>query len=195
MVYNTFMPEAQPKKTEKHFEDQLDDEEVLYVFRKHPIVMRKGLVFGSLALLVGPLFTLGLIYLKPDNPPSMGFFGLSLLLSSVLAILIMFPYWLSWYFSVFIVTDQRFIQISQKGFFDKSIVDLSLSQIQSLNYEIKGVQETLLGYGTILVQTYMGDLVIHELHHPGHIYKKLITILRDHGITPTTLRRDNELSE
>ncbi len=194
-MYNMLMAEEQPKQSEKYFEDQLDDEEVLYVFRKHPIVMRRGLILGSLALLVGPLITLGLIYLKPNNPPSMGFFLLSLLASFGLTVLVLFPYWLGWYFSVFIITDQRFIQITQKGFFDKSIVDLSLTQIQSLNYEIKGVQETLLGYGTILVQTYMGDLVIHDLHHPGHIYKKLITILRDHGVTPSTLVKDNESTE
>lgn len=194
-MYNMLMAEEQPKQSVKYFEDQLDDEEVLYVFRKHPIVMRRGLIVGSLTLLVGPLITLGLIYLKPNNPPSMGFFLMSLLTSLGLTILVLFPYWLGWYFSVFIITDQRFIQITQKGFFDKSIVDLSLTQIQSLNYEIKGVQETLLGYGTILVQTYMGDLVIHDLHHPGHIYKKLITILRDHGVTPSTLAKGNESTE
>lgn len=176
---------------QKHFEDQLDDEEVLYVFRKHPIVMRKGLVFGSFALLIGPLFTLILLYVRPNDPPSMGFFGLSLVLSIVLMVIVMFPYWITWYFSVFIITDQRFIQISQKGLFNKSIVDLSLKQIQSMNYEIKGIQETLLGYGTILLQTYMGDLVIHELHHPAKIYKKLVTILRDKGITPDVMQTDS----
>ena len=37
----------------KYFEDQYEDEEVLMVFNKHPVVMRKGLVFASVALLVG----------------------------------------------------------------------------------------------------------------------------------------------
>ncbi len=177
----------QPKQTTKYFADQLDDEEVLYVFRKHPIVMRKGLILGMGAWLIGPLYTVLLTYLRPNNYPSMTFFFLSLLLSIGVGMIILFPYWISWYFSVFIITDQRFIQVTQKGLFNKSIVDLSLKQIQSLNYEIKGIQETLLGYGTILMQTYMGDLVIHNLHHPGHIYKKLLTILRDLGVTPTTM--------
>jgi hypothetical protein len=43
---------------DKYFETQFDDEEVLYVFRKHPIVMRKGLIFGMAAWLVGPVYTL-----------------------------------------------------------------------------------------------------------------------------------------
>jgi hypothetical protein len=80
------------------------------------------------------------------------------------------------------VTDQRFVQVTQKGFFTSSVVDIALNQIQMLSYEIRGVQETLLRFGTIKVQTYMGELVIHDVHHPGKTAKKLQLILRDLGI-------------
>jgi hypothetical protein len=90
--------------------------------------------------------------------------------------------WVPWFFSVFIVTDQRFIQISQKGFFHKAVTDITLPQIQLINYEIAGVEQTLLGYGTIVVQTYVGDLTIHHVHHPAKTAKKLQIILRDQGI-------------
>jgi hypothetical protein len=110
-----------PKVTEngnaRYFEDQYDDEEVLYVFRKHPIVMRKGLIYSSFGLLVGPLFTLILTYARPENPPSMNFFYASFVASIALSALIMFPYWMSWHFSVYVLTTERFLQISQKGFF------------------------------------------------------------------------------
>ncbi len=177
------------KEPAKYFEDQLDDEEVLYVFRKHPIVMRKGLVLCC----IGPLLGIIPAAVKPEL--GFGWFFGGLAGGFLLGALLILPYWISWYYSVFIITDQRFIQMTQKGLFNKSIVDLSLNHIQSLNYEIKGIQETLLGYGTILVQTYMGDLVIHDLHHPGHIYKKLIMILRDQGITPTSLANKENTDE
>ncbi len=169
----------------KYFPDQFDDEEVLYVFHKHPIVMRKGLVFGMAAWLVGPVYTLILteIHANDGKAPSMGFFGLSLLLSILLGFLILAPSWIGWHFSVFILTDQRFIQITQKGLFHRAVADLGLSQIQSVNYEISGLQETLLGFGTIKMQTYVGDLVIHDVHHPAKVQKKLLTILRDEGIS------------
>jgi hypothetical protein len=166
----------------KYFPDQFDNEEVLYVFRKHPIVMRKGLVWGSLGLLVGPLYTLILTYTHTSNPPSMTFFYLSFIVSVALAGLIFFPDWMSWYYSVFIVTDQRFIQITQKGFFHRSVVDMGINQIQMVNYEISGLQETLLGFGTIIMQTFVGDLVIHYLHHPQKIQKHLLEILRNEGM-------------
>lgn len=170
----------------KYFEDQFDDEEVLYVFHKHPIAMRKGLVIGLVAWLIGPLYTLTLTYVHPTSPPNMTFFILSLVLSIVLGLVLFSPSWIGWHFSVFIVTDQRFIQITQKGLFHRAVADITLNQIQSVNYEVSGLQETLLGFGTIKMQTYVGDLTIREVSHPAKIQKKLLGILRQEGITTNT---------
>ena len=160
----------------KYFEDQFDDEEVLLVFRKHPLVMRKGLILGSL----GPL--LGVIPAAVRPELGFGWFYGGLALGCLLGVLLFFPSWINWHYSIFIVTDQRFIQITQKGLFHRSVVDIGLNQVQMVNYEIAGFQETLLGFGTILMQTYLGDLTIHHIHHPARIQKKMINILREEGI-------------
>lgn len=159
----------------KYFEDQFDDEEVLYVFKHHPVVMRKGLVFGMLGPLVGILPAA----IKPDLGFSFFFGGLAA--GFILGGLILLPSWIGWNFSIYIITDQRFLQIKQKGLFHRAVADIGLSQIQSVNYEIAGLQETMLGFGTIKLQTYVGDLVIKDVHHPDKIQKKLATILRDLG--------------
>lgn len=164
------------KKAEKYFADQFDDEEVLMVFRKHPVVMRKGLVIALLGPLVGVI--------PAAIKPSLGFgwffggFGVGV----ALGLLLFLPSWIAWFYSVFIVTDQRFIQITQKGLFHRSVVDIGLNQIQMVNYEISGLQETLLGFGTIVMQTYMGDLVMHDMHHPAEVQKKMLRILREQGV-------------
>src|SRR5581483_3512608 len=171
---------------QKYFDDQFDDEEVLYVFHKHPIVMRKGLIVSSACLLIGPLYTLALTYFNPDNPQSILFFLASLVASLIVCSVVFMPWWISWHFSVFIVTDQRLIQITQKGLFHRSVVDMSLRQIQMVNYEVAGLEQTLLGFGTIVMQTLVGDLVIHEIHHPDKMQKKILEILRDQGVTANT---------
>jgi uncharacterized membrane protein YdbT with pleckstrin-like domain len=168
------------QKPAKYFEDQFDDEEVLFVFRKHPIVMRKGLVLGML----GPL--IGILPAAIDLSLGLTGFFLGLLGGCILGVLIFAPDWISWHFSVFIMTDQRFIQISQKGLFHRAVADLGLQQIQSVNYEIAGMQETLLGFGTIHMQTYVGDLIIHDLHHPEKIQKRIIGVLRKEGVNLST---------
>jgi len=111
---------------DKYFEDQMDGEEVLFVFRKHPIVMRKGLIIGMAAWLVGPLYTFALTYIyanQPDKIPSVNFFFISLAASIMLGVILIIPSWISWYFSVFIVTDQRLIQITQRGLFNRTVVE------------------------------------------------------------------------
>lgn len=158
----------------KYFSDQLDNEELLLVFKKHPIVMRKGLILAMFALLFGTIPSL----IRPEY--SYLFWGLGI--GFVVALIVFFPSWISWYYSVFIVTDQRLIQMSQKGFWTRSVVDIGLNQIQMVNYEVAGLQQTMLGFGTIMMQTFVGDLVIHDVHRPAKVQKQLLTILREQGV-------------
>src|SRR5690606_37458759 len=97
-----------------HFDGQHDDEEVLLVIRRHPIVMRKGL----LILLIILLFSMVPLLIWPTNLQLFWIVGLGLILGS----LAIFYYWIGWYFSLFIVTDQRFVKIIQEGLFKRSVV-------------------------------------------------------------------------
>ncbi len=160
-------------KQKKLFEDQLDGEDLLFVFNKHPIVMRRGLIYAMIAILLGTIPSL----IKPEYSYLFGGLAGGFLLSAI----IMMPYWISWHYSVFIVTDQRLIQITQKGLWTRSVVDIGLNQIQMVNYEVAGLEQTLLGFGTINIQTFVGDLVIHHIHHPAKIQKKLLGVLREKG--------------
>ncbi len=160
----------------KHFKEQFDDEEVLLVFKKHPIVMRKGIVLAAIGLLAGMLPAL----IKPTYGWFFGGLGIGL----GLAIILIFPWWVKWYFSVYIMTNQRFIQQS-RSLLQINFVDISLDQIQMINYQIAGLEETLLHFGTITVQTYVGDLVIREVHHPERIQKQMVEALRKLGIHPS----------
>lgn len=171
-----------PKR--RYFREQFDEEDVLLVFRKHPIVMRRGLLLASLGILVGPLYTLALTYINQDNPPSMTFFFISLLLSLALASVLLFPWWVRWYFSVYIMTTHRFIQ-QTRSLLQVNVVDIGLEQIQMINYQISGLEQTMLRFGTIVVQTYVGDLVIHDVHHPSRIQQQMVHHLRELGIHPT----------
>ena len=188
--YNTLMAEEQQTKKQKpvkYFENQFDDEEVLYVFRRHPVVMRLGLIVSMGSWLIGPLVILALTYIMPNNPPSLTAYFLAMFGSIFFGSLLILPWWIGWSFSVFILTNQRFVQITQKGLFHTSFADISLPHIQQVNYEIAGLQETLLGFGTIVMQTYIGELIIHDVPHSAKIQRKIVQILREQGITPVNL--------
>ena len=63
--------------------------------------------------------------------------------------------------------------MTQHGFFGKDVVELQLSKIQNISYNIPGFSGEMLGFGTIVIQTVVGDLVINKVDHPENIYNKL----------------------
>jgi uncharacterized membrane protein YdbT with pleckstrin-like domain len=157
----------QPKQDEPQldFDGQRDGEQLLFVFRKHIVAMRKGFY-----LLLIP-FVLSAI------PPLIWQSNLTLFLlpiGGLLLGLILFSYhFIMWYFTIYIVTDQRIRQITQHGFFGKDVVELRLSKIQNISYNIPGFSGEMFGFGTIVIQTLVGDLVINKVKHPDEIYNKL----------------------
>lgn len=157
----------------KLFESQHDDEEVLEVFRQHPVVLRKGL-YGFLILT-----TLGLVPVS-IWPEQLEYLW-AIPAGAVLGAIVLFYFWIGWYFTLFIITDQRFIRILQKGLFNRNVVDLGLDKIQNVNYQVSGLQQTLLKFGTIVVQTFVGDLVLEKIHHPQEVQESLIRIIKQSG--------------
>lgn len=149
----------------RDFEGQRDDEKLLFVFRRHPIAMRKAYYLFFIPFLLGCM-----PFLIWQN-------NLSLLWLSVagfaLGTIIFAYHFVMWYFTIYIVTDQRIRQVTQHGFFGKDVVELRLSKIQNISYNVPGFTGEFLGFGTIVIQTIVGDLVIRQVGHPDETYNKL----------------------
>ena len=147
------------------FDGQREGEEVKFIFRRHFTTAKAGIIFLIVLIILGlvPLFLW-----KGDARMFWLFVGF------VLIGFVGFLYsYMMWYFSVYIVTDQRIRQITQKGLFKKTVVDLGLDKIQSISYGITSVIGGIIGYGTILIQTGVGDLVISAVGKTAEIYEKL----------------------
>lgn len=151
--------------SELSFDGQRQGEKVLFTFRRHIITAKKGLgwliVFSALG--IAPM----LIW------PDVSYMFWIFLGFVVLGVLGAFYAYILWYFSIYIVTNQRLRQISQKGLFKKSVVDLSLDKIQSISYGVPGWFAGIIGYGTILIQTGVGDLTISKVSHPEAVHNQL----------------------
>ncbi len=175
------------------FDGQHPDEEVVFVFRRHPIVMRKGMIALLVFILIGALagtflsnnvVTVGEFFTKFFGPVLMGL---------ALGLTVLFYYWVGWYYSVCIVTDQRFCQIQQTGIFKKrSINDISLHRILSVNYEVKGFLETVLGFGTIIIQTLVGDFIIRKVPKPARVQERIVRAIKESGVE---LREETNLED
>lgn len=153
------------KESRQDFDGQREDEELLFVFRRHMIAMRKGFYLLLIPLVITAI------------PPLIWSANLELFLLPVggfiLGLILFIYHFILWYYTVYIVTNQRIRQVTQKGFFGKDVIDLKLSKIQNISYNIPGFSGEIFKFGTIIIQTIVGDLVIQNVEHPDKIYNKL----------------------
>lgn len=145
------------------------------LFRQHPLVMRKALFVG-LGLLV-----LGILPL--DFPVIYAHEGwadlfLKVAMGTGVVVLLIWAYrWIGWYYTVYIVTDKRIVEIVQKGLFDRRVEEWQLEGINNLNYRIGGLQAVMFGYGDLTAKTYVGDLEMKTIHKPAEIHAELMELV------------------
>lgn len=150
---------------DKLFDGQRDGEEVILVFRRHIIALRKGfysiLIPFAVASIPALIFPGDLMWLGV----AFGALGFGMLL--------FFYHWVGWYFTVFILTNERLRQTTQRGFFGKIVVDLPVTKIQNISYTVPGLTGEVFRFGTIVIQTYVGDMLLDLIHKPSEVYNKL----------------------
>ncbi|KKU19205.1 MAG: hypothetical protein UX31_C0010G0004 [Candidatus Nomurabacteria bacterium GW2011_GWA1_46_11] len=138
-----------------------EGEHIIFEIRRHWYVLaRESSVIVLMALL--PLFLLG----------GFNYFGLSesffmpilALCSGWLALLwtLFFVVWTNYYLDVWIITDERIVDIEQFSLFSRDISEFRMDRVQDLTVEVKGMIPTLLGFGNLHVQT-------AGMHHEFHI--------------------------
>ena len=60
---------------------------------------------------------------------------------------------LGWFFNVYLVTDERVVDVDFYSLLYKQISDAGLEKIQDITYRVKGLAGSLINYGDILIQT------------------------------------------
>lgn len=155
------------------FSGQHADEKLLFVFRRHIIAMRKGF-YGLLI----PFAVLSIPFLIWQNNVELLWLPL---IGFIIGCFIFFYHWIGWYFSIYIVTNERIRQSSQHGLFGKTVIDLNLDRVQNISYNIPGFTGEFLGYGTIVLQTIVGDMIIHKVSHCERTYNQLADAIREAG--------------
>lgn len=83
-----------------------------------------------------------------------------------------------WYFSLFIVTNERIRQVTQRGLFKKTVVDLEFDKIESVSFHVPGVIAGMMGYGSLLIQTSVGDMTISQVAGVEKVYNRIQNALK-----------------
>ena len=137
-------------KPVQQFPGQRNDEHVIALLRRH------WLIFFGLNVLPIVVFIF-FYYALGWQVPAEGFwFVLGVLLASLYYMIA----WLGFYHSfvdyhldIWVLTDQRIINIEQRGLFDRIISELNITKVQDVTSETHGHLQTLLDYGNVYIQT------------------------------------------
>ncbi len=162
------------------FPGKRPDEHVLMVIRKHPIVyIRITVVFLLTSLLPVAIFIFVWSAKFPldsgGTTSIIGYLVASLFLLYSMAIVLIA--WLDEEFDLFILTDNRLIDVTQVSFLKRTVATTPLSQIQDTTSNIQGVMGTLLNYGSIDIQTAAGDASSFNIDHvadPAMIARRIL---------------------
>ena len=142
-VHNSDMEELEP------------GERLVTVVRKHPI----GIFGIYLEMFVGVVAVIALLLLTIFNFFSDGSKSSKGLIAAgaifVVGLLIFFLLVANYVYkkSRIIVTDRSVVQVLQKAPFNRKISRLSMSNVEDVNVEQKGILPSLFNYGTLTIQT------------------------------------------
>lgn len=101
------------------------------------------------------------------------FFGYwSLVLAfAVLAVLLVIMYRLFiWRMDALVITDQRFVENEQRGFFSKTVTELLYRDILEISYTKEGLSASLYNFGDIKIRTAAeNELVFEKIPNPAEV--------------------------
>ena len=131
------------------FETQEKEEQVLLLLRRHFLTNFKWLAVWVLILL-GPIFLARLPFFEVV-PVRFAF--ITTIAWYLLAVGYFLEQFLSWYFNVYIVTDERIIDVDFYSLIYKEIASTKIDQIQDVTYQVGGAIRNLFNFGTLSIQT------------------------------------------
>lgn len=130
-------------------QNQADDEEIIKVWRHHPVTLFKPVFKVLLFAAIPAAIVLFTGFAMFGNPV---LFVLFVVILAIVATLAAYE-WVSWYGDVYVLTNYRIVDVEQRGFFYRKFAEASLDKIQDISYETAGILQTVFRYGDVLVQT------------------------------------------
>jgi hypothetical protein len=125
------------------------EEKIVLLVRQHPIMNLKWMGLATLLLALPILFMAMPLW---GGLPAR-FQLMSTVYWLLFVLVVALEGFLSWYFDVFVVTDERIIDIDFKNLIYKNITATKIDNIEDVTYSVSGPIPSLLNFGNVVVQT------------------------------------------
>jgi membrane protein YdbS with pleckstrin-like domain len=156
-------------------------EEIVFHLRRHPITFLP-VIFLFLILLTVPLIIYFLISnLYPTLLDGAILYPLAVLGASIYFLsiyLFFYGQFIDYYLDLWIVTNDRIVDMEQLGLFRRTTTEVDLFRIQDVTANIKGVFPTIFDYGDVVIKTASANLniVFRNVSNPNKIREELIRL-------------------
>lgn len=140
---------------DRAFPGQQEGERIFIIMRKYPLAYLPKLIL-SLALLFVPLviiIVLAIIGLLPPAGPAAQTLYAAMGIYLMFVIAITTVSFLTFYYSLNVVTDRRLVSIEQKSLFRQEFSEVTLDDIEDVNSFVEGFFPSLFDFGNIEAQT------------------------------------------
>jgi len=164
-----------------HLIKQKSYEKIEYLLRRHPITFLP-ILFLFIVLILVPValyFLIASIYPQMLNGPTS--FPLLILFASIYYLsiyLFFYAQFIDFYLDLWIVTNDRIVDIEQFGLFSRTTSELDLYRIQDVSVNISGFFPTIFKYGNVTVKTASSnsDIVFRNVPNPNQVRQGLIQL-------------------
>lgn len=161
---------------DRYFPTQEVGEKIFLLIRRHWVV------FATLAFFIFimslPLIALGVYWLISPEVFAGNLGNFIIIFASVYALIILglcLYGFVNYYLDVYIITNERLVDIKQNGFFRREIAEVHFRQVQDVEAKVEGFLGTMLHYGNVYIQTAgeRENFVLEDIPHPYTISKKI----------------------
>jgi len=156
-------------------------ESILHITRRHYITF-VPIAFLFIILILVPLVVYWLInQLYPGFLINDPYYQLVILFVSLYYLslcLFFYSYFIDFYLDILIVTNDRLVDIDQRGLFARTISEVELFQIQDITSEVEGFFPSLFGYGNLVIQTASAipKVIVHDIPNPHALRQELLDL-------------------
>ncbi|MEK7643974.1 MAG: PH domain-containing protein [Patescibacteria group bacterium] len=164
-----------------HFVRQKSYEHVEHMLRRHPITFIPTVLLFVVLMLVPVAVYIMTDSLFPELLSGSVSFPILVLFGSFYYLsiyLFFYAHFVDYYLDLWIITNDRVIDIDQRGLFNRVITELDLFRIQDVTTVVKGFFPTVFKYGNIILTTASStnSIIIENVPHPDTVRHELIVL-------------------
>ena len=156
-------------------------EHIVYVLRRHPFTFIPTLLLFVILWIIPVILFLIARHVYPDFVVENQIYPVIVLGGSLYYLstyLFFYAQFIDYYLDIWIVTNDRIVDVEQHGLFHKTITELDLFRIQDITSQVQGVAAIFFKYGDLSITTASSTdtIVFRQIPDPNKIREDLIQL-------------------